>query len=128
MKNIILIITDTFRYDNLKDRGKYTVRTPNLDNFSKEATRIENFITGSFPTIPHRTDVQTGRVGWPFYPWTNINGTSPNRFSKILAENGYATQLICDCPHLFNAGFQKDFNAAYQHRGQEGDIEVLEKM
>ena len=33
--------------------------------------------------------------------------------------------MICDCPHLFNARFQHGFDAAYQHRGQEGDKPLL---
>jgi arylsulfatase A-like enzyme len=66
MKNIILIITDTFRYDNLGDKAKRPVQTPELDAFaSKKATSIERFYTGSFPTIPHRTDLASGILGWP---------------------------------------------------------------
>ena len=66
MKNIILLITDTFRYDNLFDRAERPVRTPALDQFiTNKATAIEGFYSGSFPTIPHRTDVATGRLGWP---------------------------------------------------------------
>ena len=57
MKNIILLITDTFRYDNLGDRAPRPVRTPALDAFIAErATEIQRFYMGSFPTIPHRTD------------------------------------------------------------------------
>jgi len=37
----------------------------------------------------------------------------------------YVSQLICDCPHLFNARFQQGFDAAFQHRGQEGDKHLL---
>ncbi|MBU0607595.1 MAG: sulfatase-like hydrolase/transferase, partial [Armatimonadetes bacterium] len=33
--------------------------------------------------------------------------------------------LICDCPHLFNSGFQKTFDAAVALRGQEGDMPML---
>ena len=61
MKNIVLLITDTFRYDNLGDVAKRPVRTPELDAFAAHrASAIEDFYTGSFPTIPHRTDVATG--------------------------------------------------------------------
>ncbi len=43
----------------------------------------------------------------------------------MLRKQGYATQMICDCPHLFNSGFQHTFHAAYQTRGQEGDVALL---
>lgn len=127
MQNIILIITDTFRYDNLGNLSKVMpVRTPELDRFTSEmATSVEGFYTGSFPTIPHRTDITTGRLGWPHYGWQPIDLSSKNRIGEILGAKGYMTQLICDCPHLFNSRFQHYFTAAYQHRGQEGDKALL---
>jgi len=127
MHNIILIITDTFRYDNLGDRAKVMpVRTPELDAFAAErATTVEGFHTGSFPTIPHRTDIATGRLGWPHYGWQPIDQSGQNHIARLLNAKGYATQLICDCPHLFNARFQSGFTAAVQNRGQEGDKALL---
>jgi len=126
LKNIVLLITDTFRYDNLGGGGVRRVRTPELDAFAAgRATSIERFYTGSFPTIPQRTDLATGRLGWPHYGWQPIDLSSPNHIAKLLGEAGYVTQLICDCPHLFNSRFQHGFNAAFQHRGQEGDIPLL---
>jgi len=126
MKNIILIITDTFRYDNLAERGRRAVRTPKLDRFAADrATSVEGCYVGSFPTIPQRTDLATGVLGWPHYGWQPIDVSGPNHIAKLLSDAGYATQLICDCPHLFNARFQQGFNAAFQHRGQEGDRPLL---
>ena len=64
-------------------------------------------------------------VGWPHYPWQAIDVSGPNHIARILGHQGYITQLICDCPHLFNNRFQAGFTAAYQHRGQEGDRHLL---
>ena len=126
MKNIIVILTDTFRYDNLGDRAVRPVHTPELDRFATErATSVEHFYMNSFPTIPHRTDFATGVLGWPHYGWQSIDLSSPNHISRILSQQGFATQLICDCPHLFSARFNSGFDAAFQHRGQEGDLPVL---
>ena len=126
MKNIIVLITDTFRYDNLGERAERPVRTPALDEFEADrATAIEKFYMGSFPTIPHRTDFATGVLGWPHYGWQPIDVSGPNHVGQMLGQQGYATQLICDCPHLFNARFQHGFHAAFQHRGQEGDKPLL---
>ena len=126
MKNIILLITDTFRWDNLDERAEKPVRTPELDKFSADrATAIERFTMGSFPTIPHRTDFARGVVGWPHYGWQPIDQSGPNHIAQLLGQCGYVSQLICDCPHLFNARFQHGFDAAYQHRGQEGDKPLL---
>jgi len=125
--NIILIVTDTFRYDNLGERWDgQPVRTPELDRFAAErATEVTGFHTGSFPTIPQRTDMATGRLGWPHYPWQPIDTSSENHIASLLSDHGYATQLICDCPHLFRARFDLKFDAAFQHRGQEGDLGLL---
>lgn len=127
MKNIIVLLIDTFRYDNLgNNRAERPVRTPEIDVFAaKRATSVEKFYMNSFPTIPHRTDFATGVLGWPHYGWQAIDISGPNHVAKMLSQQGYTTQLICDCPHLFNAGFQHGFDAAFQHRGQEGDLPFL---
>lgn len=121
--NIIIINADTYRYDNLFDRAAMPVRTPNFDKFSERAVSFSRFYAGSFPTIPERTDLISGRYVWPWYPWQML--TENNRMPTILNQHGYVTQLLCDCPHLFNTGFQRFFNGAYQVRGQEGDIPFL---
>ena len=121
--NIILIISDTFRYDNLFDRAKWLpVRTPELDQFAERAVSLSNLWVSSFPTIPHRTDLTTGRYGWPWYPWQDRRKSGENHLPVMLKDAAYVSQLICDCPHLFNAGFQFGFDAAVQTRGQEGDV------
>ncbi|MCJ7738569.1 MAG: sulfatase [Anaerolineae bacterium] len=126
MKNVILIITDTYRYDNLGTRAERPVHTPELDRFlAEQATEIHRCYTGSFPTIPHRTDVARGVLGWPHHGWQPIHSSGPNHIAELFREGGYVSQLICDCPHLFNAGFQMGFDAAYQIRGQEGDKPLL---
>ena len=62
MKNVILLITDTFRYDNLFDNAKRIVNTPMLDRFVEErATSIDSFYAGSFPTIPAPNRCRAGR-------------------------------------------------------------------
>ena len=126
MRNIILVVTDTFRFDNLYRRAARPIDTPNLNRFAQsKAALAERMYTGSFPTIPHRTDLATGRLGWPSYGWQPIDLSSENHIAKILGAQGYATQLICDCPHLFNARFNPGFDAAFQNRGQEGDRPLL---
>lgn len=126
MHNIILIVTDTYRYDNLKQRAARPVATPYIDSFAEtRAVEVDRMYTGSFPTIPHRTDMATGRLGWPNYGWQPITRSSENHVAGILGAQGYATQLICDCPHLFKNGFPAAFDAAYQNRGQEGDRPLL---
>lgn len=123
--NVILIISDTFRYDNLFDRASMPVRTPHLDRFAERTVSLSRLYTSSFPTIPHRTDLTTGRYGWPWYSWQSRLKSSKNHSPLILGEAGYVSQLICDCPHLFPTNFNDGFNGARAIRGQEGDIFFL---
>ena len=124
--NIILLISDTFRYDNLFDRSdEMPVNTPNLDRFAERAVSCSRMFMSSFPTIPHRTDVTTGRYGWPWYSWQDRLKSSRNHVPIILGSAGYASQLITDCPHLYNSNFHSGFTAAQAIRGQEGDMFML---
>ena len=123
--NIILIISDTFRYDNLFDRAAMPVRTPELDQFAERAVSLSRLYTASFPTIPHRTDLTTGRYGWPWHPWQSRRLSGENHAPQMLRQAGYVSQLLCDCPHLFRADFNEGFDGAYQVRGQEGDCFFL---
>ena len=79
MKNIIILLTDTFRSDNLGDRATRPVRTPEIDKFANErATSVERVYMNSFSTIPHQTDFATGVLGWPHYGWQPIDLSGPN--------------------------------------------------
>jgi len=123
--NIILLISDTFRYDNLFGRAQMPVRTPYINEFAKRAVGCSRMYMASFPTIPHRTDVTSGRYGWPWYGWQDRALSGRNHLPMILGKANYVSQLICDCPHLFHAGFDKGFSAAQTLRGQEGDKPML---
>ena len=123
--NVIMIISDTYRYDNLVDRASMVVRTPELDRFAERAVSLSTMYTGSFPTIPHRTDLTSGRFGWPWYGWQDRRQSGPNHVPELLAEGGYVSQLICDCPHLFTNGLNLGFHGARALRGQEGDTFFL---
>jgi len=123
--NIILIMADTFRYDNLHDGAEMPVRTPHLDAFRARAVECEGMFGGSFPTVPQRTDMTSGRIGWPSYGWQNRLKSTPNHMPELLRDAGYVSQLICDCPMLFPNDFNVGFDAANWIRGQEGDISLL---
>ena len=124
--NIILIISDTFRYDNLFDRAAMPVRTPCLDAFAQRAVSASRMYAGSFPTIPHRTDVISGRFAWPWHPWQDVAKSTANVMPRLLKEaGGHVSQLLGDCPHLMPAGFGSCFDAAHTLRGQEGNVYLL---
>ena len=127
-RNVILIIADTFRRDNLRPPAQGGPRTPHLDRFSAErAASVERYYCGSFPTGPNRTDIATGRAGWPHHPWQPVAQSSDNHLARLFAGAGYLTQLICDSAHLIqpNLALFSGFHAWYCERGQEGDTPLL---
>ena len=120
--NIILLIIDTLRYDAVAANGNTRMRTPNMDRLAARSWIFDRAYAGSFPTIPHRTDVITGAYGAPFHQWKPLRFDQP-LLPRMLADAGYATQLIHDTPHLVNGGhaFDWPFHAWTYVRGAEVD-------
>ena len=120
--NIALIIIDTLRYDYLGAHGNEWVETPNMDRLAAESWVFDRAFSASYPTIPHRTDVMTGKYGGPFHAWLPLSHDAYT-LPWALASAGYATQLIHDTPHLVNGGHNFDwpFHAWTFVRGAEVD-------
>lgn len=120
--NIVLLVIDTLRYDYVGANGNPDIRTPNLDRLAARSWNFHRAFAGSFPTIPLRTDLMTGRYGAPFHPWKPLDCDKPT-LPRVLAELGYCTQLIHDTPHLVNGGHRFDypFHAWTPVRGAEVD-------
>ena len=106
--NIVLIIIDTLRYDCVGANGNAAIDTPNIDRLAAGSWVFDRAFSASFPTIPFRNDVMRGQYGGPFHPWKPLPYNAP-AFVRILGENGYATQLIHDTPHLVNGGHNFDW-------------------
>lgn len=106
--NIILLIIDTMRYDYIGANGNDRIETPNLDRLALQSWCFDRAFAASFPTIPYRTDVMTGKYGSPFHAWKPLPFNT-NALPYILGEAGYATQLLYDTPHLVNGGHAFDY-------------------
>ncbi len=63
--NVIYILTDQWRSSALGYTGNPDVKTPHLDQFSKEAVNLSNAVSVSPVCTPHRASLMTGR-----YPTT----------------------------------------------------------
>ena len=106
--NIILLIIDTMRYDYIGANGNDWIETPNLDHLALQSWCFDRAFAASFPTIPYRTDVMTGKYGSPFHAWKPLPFNT-NALPDVLGEAGYATQLLHDTPHLVNGGHAFDY-------------------
>lgn len=111
--NIIVCVVDTLRYDYIRAHGANPwIETPNLDALAATSLVFNWAFAASYPTIPHRTDMLTGEYAWayrgPFHPWMPLPFDVPT-LPRLLAQEGYATQLIHDTPHMVNGGHAFDW-------------------
>jgi len=124
--NIIVIVSDTLRRDHLGCYGNKWIRTPNLDRLAQQSVVLDNAYSGSFPTIPHRTDLFTGRFSFTYCDWSPLRKEEVVT-QQVLGEAGYTTYLIVDTPHMIKDGyhFDRGFSGWQWIRGQVTDpIEV----
>jgi len=120
---IVVIISDTFRFDHVAAHGRKAVHTPHLDDLARRGADFQRAYAGSFPTGPNRADVYLGRTWFPRHPWSPLPTDVPTLAERVV-EAGYVTQWIGDNPHLMknNAWYTRGFSAAVVTRGQEGDM------
>jgi len=120
--NVILIVSDTFRQDHLGCYGNKWIKTPNLDALAEKSTVFNRAYVASFPTVPHRHDVYTGRYTFTYSQWAPLP-RNELVLSQMLRQAGCVTQLIVDTPHMLKDGFNYDrgFDGWLWIRGQEND-------
>jgi len=94
--NVILVVSDTLRYDcvgyhgvdpyrwDIRDRP----RTPHIDRFAASALVFDRAYTGSFPTIPMRTDMVTGKLTFPFRGWTPLPADETILADELTRQEG----------------------------------------
>ncbi len=102
--NVIVICSDTFRYDHLGFVGRQPVATPHLDQLAKESASFSDFWLCSFPTLVNRIEVFSGRYTFPLMDW----GPLPFQFpvlAEVFKHHGFSTALIADNLHLMQEGF-----------------------
>ena len=72
--NVVVIVSDTLRRDHLGAYGNERIHTPHLDRFASEAVVFDGHHVGSFPTMPARADLLTGRLSCAFMTWSRSCG------------------------------------------------------
>jgi arylsulfatase A-like enzyme len=134
--NLIVIVSDTFRRDNLACYGQKwleNLQTPNLDRFAGDCTVFDDFYPEGMPTVVIRRNLYTGRRVVPCYyfrqkepvqlpGWHHLYNEDQT-LSETLQEAGYLTALISDVSHQQRPGrnFHRGFSAFQWIRGQEVD-------
>jgi arylsulfatase A-like enzyme len=128
-RNVIVIISDTMRRDALGCYGGRWIKTPFLDAFAKKAIRCEQAYLCSFPTVPCRHDLLTGRHTFTYKPWSPLDRDTVT-LQDVLRAAGVYTALLVDTPHPFHPvyNYQRNFDFAQVNRGQESDPVVREPI
>lgn len=121
--NFLVIVSDTFRRDHLGCYGNTWIHTPNLDRFASESVVFDHAYTASFPTVPNRRDVFTGRYTFTYSDWAPLPAAE-TVLADVMTRAGYVTMLIADTPHILARGFnyQRGFSGWDWIRGQENDL------
>ena len=121
--NVILIVCDTWRRDHSGAYGNEWIRTPNINAFARKSTVFENAYLASYPTLPCRRDIATGRYE---FPWRGWGGLEPDdvTLAGVINEASHVSFFITDVYHHWgkDAGsYWKDFTGFELVRGQERD-------
>ncbi len=123
-RNVCVVLLDSLNRHMLGCYGGDEFATPNLDRFAAEhATRFTRHVTGSLPCMPARHDILCGALDFLWKPWGSIE-VWEEPITRVLRDQGVASYLISDHPHLFESGgenYHTDFGGWDYVRGHEGD-------
>ena len=126
--NVVVIVSDTFRRDHLGVYGNEWIRTPALDRFGAESVVFDHHVISSFPTMPARADLLTGRFAYTFMGWEPLPAgikTLPGSLSAA----GWLTMGVVDTPFFIRDGYGYDrgFDDFIWVRGQGDDTRPAER-
>jgi len=136
--NLVIIVSDTFRWDYMGAYGNDRIHTPNLDRLAAEGTVFLDAFAEGLPTINARRVIYTGRHIFPFqyrpqrsdpiqqHGWHPLYDEDVT-LAEHLRDRGYFTALFNDVYHLMKPGknFHRGFRQWEWVRGQEGDPDIL---
>lgn len=120
--NLVVIMTDTLRADHIGCYGNDWIKTPYLDKLAKQSVVFDRAYAASFPTVPNRTDLFTGRFTFPFRDWQPLEKEDVV-LSEIFCHAGYTSMLITDTQNMVRLeyNFARGFDGFWWIRGQEND-------
>ena len=123
--NFVVIVADTFRQDHLGCYGNDWVATPHLDRLAARSIVFDRCDAASFPTVPARFDLLTGKYGFAKYGWAPLPEGEVTLPQLLTGEAGYTTMGIVDTPFYVRNGYGYDrgFSDFIWVRGQRRGAE-----
>ena len=123
--NVILCLIDTLRRDHLTPyAGEAAPRpTPAFGALAGMGVTFDRYFLGSYPCMPARRDLWTGRCEFPWRGWGPLL-PGDHDLPAVLSEAGVRTMLVTDHYHLFQPGagnYHFGFDGWEFIRGQEDD-------
>lgn len=117
--NVLLIISDTLRRDYLGFYGAAGMHTPNLDRLAGESLVFDRAYSGSYPTLPCRAEMFTGRFVFPYLNWGPLPPRDP-LLSESFAAANYTCTMVTDNLPLCRPGYgyERGFHSRIRVRGQ----------
>lgn len=127
--NIIVIVCDTLRRDYLGLYGSDWVKTPRLDEFGQQAVTFDKTFIGSFPTMPMRQELMTGKHTFHTIGWAPIPEGTPT-FQHAAKAAGYTTAYVSDHMQQRNnrMNYHQDFDHVEWIRGQLPDTFITDPV
>lgn len=144
--NVIHILADTLRRDHCgpwhqgrpvrslgdPNQPDWVVPTPNLDRLAARGTVFDQAWNGSFPCMPARRDLYTGKFEFPHRGWGPLEDTDddlPRRISgppnqSLHGFEGHISYLVTDHFHLWEQGsgnYHMGYSGFEFIRGMEAD-------
>ena len=128
--NTILVVLDTWRRDHAGCYGNDWIQTPNIDALACKSAVFENAYLASYPTLPCRRDILTGRYE---FPWRGWGGLEPDdvTLAAAIAEAGGVSYFMTDIYHHWSSnsgsGYWRPFSGFDIVRGQERDRYITDR-
>ena len=121
---IVTLLIDSLRYDFMGFNGNTWIKTPNLDRLAAQSVVFDGAYVGSYPCMPARRDLWTGKLEFPFRGWGPLEYDDLDLATVITAGHGIPSMLISDHYHLWEKGsgnYHFNFSGYDFIRGQEYD-------
>ena len=127
--NVICILLDTLRRDHVGCYGNPNIQTPNLDRFGNNGAVFQNAYLGSYPCMPARQDLWTGRLNFPWRGWSPLEYDEEDLVT-LINRSGKTSMLVTDHYHLWQNGagnYHVNFSGMELIRGQEMDNWITDR-
>ncbi len=95
--NIVCIVGEGLRWDELSSTGNRLIRTPNMDRISREGCTFRDGFVVNALCLPSRATILTGMYSHTTGAVSNVEGKIPAKFplvSDLLQQGGYETAFL----------------------------------